>query len=61
MTTHHTELHDASQGIDRALSGLLGVADLMERAGEQRTASAMRIMVFEIEEHVGTLYAMHDA
>lgn len=55
-----TEVLDALKGIDCALSALLGFADLMERSGNLRPASAVRLMALEIDERAGTLRAVLD-
>lgn len=52
---NHRETTDAIHCINRALAGLQGVADLMERGGDARTAAVVRVLVLEVDQHVGSL------
>jgi hypothetical protein len=54
MHNQHREITDAIHCINRALAGLQGVADLMERGGDTRTAAVVRVLL-EVDQHVGSL------
>jgi len=43
--------------IGMATSGLLGMADLMERGGDRRSADMVRVLILELDHQVGNLLA----
>ena len=41
--------------IDRSVSGLLGLGDLLHQAGQPRVASAIQVLALQIDESAGEL------
>ncbi len=41
-----------------AISGLMGLADLLERGEDKRTADALRTLTLELDQQVGHLLAL---
>ena len=52
-TTEDVMCHGRKVLINRSISALLGLADLMESGGQERTANMVRLLVLEIEENLG--------
>ena len=52
------EVEQLAQCTGVAISGLLGLADLMEQGGERRTADAVRVLTLELDQQVGNLLTL---
>ncbi len=52
------QLRDVSIIAGRNISGLLGIAELIEETGQPRKAEAIRVMTLQLDELVGELGSM---
>ena len=58
LVNKNDQLRDISVIAGRNISGLLGIAEWIEEAGQPRKADAVRVMAYQLDEAVGEIGAM---